>query len=150
MPINNKITVSVTAWMHVKDFEFESHHGKASNYWAWYFSLRFSNQNAATVTLWKQCIIMTKIVDFEQVLNDEETDELAPYFRREFTPKVLITSSVNAKGVSFFSWMSFSEVIRYYFESKVSGLIHLSLDNFRVEYFTIRAQFNAWLSYMYY
>ena len=45
---------------------------------------------------------MTKIVDFEQVLNDEETDELAPYFRREFTPKVLITSSVNAKGVSFF------------------------------------------------
>ncbi|XP_029213050.2 ribosome production factor 1-like [Acropora millepora] len=34
----------------------------------------------------------------EEVLNDEETDELAPYFRREFTPKVLITSSVNAKG----------------------------------------------------
>ncbi|KAK2556669.1 Ribosome production factor 1 [Acropora cervicornis] len=41
-------------------------------------------------------IFVTKIV--EQVLNDEETDELAPYFRREFTPKVLITSSVNVKA----------------------------------------------------
>ena len=36
----------------------------------------------------------------EQVIHDEESDELATYFRCEVVPKVLITSSDRSKVVS--------------------------------------------------
>ena len=38
-----------------------------------------------------------------QVMADEATDELAPYFNRETTPKILITSSDRPSSVSIMS-----------------------------------------------
>lgn len=47
--------------------------------------------------LWQGQIINMFIIT--QVLNDEETDEFAAYFRCELVPKVLITSSDRSKVV---------------------------------------------------
>lgn len=47
--------------------------------------------------LWQGQIINMFIIT--QVLNDEETDEFAAYFRCEVVPKVLITSSDRSKVV---------------------------------------------------
>ena len=43
--------------------------------------------------------IIQKVFVNTQVLNDEETDEFAAYFRCEVVPKVLITSSDRSKVV---------------------------------------------------
>lgn len=48
--------------------------------------------------LWQEQIIK-RVFLTTQVLNDEETDEFAAYFRCEVVPKVLITSSDRSKVV---------------------------------------------------
>lgn len=48
--------------------------------------------------LWQGQIIK-RVFIITQVLNDEETDEFAAYFRCEVVPKVLITSSDRSKVV---------------------------------------------------
>lgn len=58
----------------------------------------FVNLYVLLSQLWQEQIIK-RVFLTTQVLNDEETDEFAAYFRCEVVPKVLITSSDRSKVV---------------------------------------------------